>query len=344
MTAPVEAAIVQPTIAISMGDPAGIGPEIIVKALADHTLLPIARWVIIGDAEVWRETVATLGIETPAVVVQRLQDAESRSSTIFLDRAQLQCVPLAGRLSAACGRAALEYVRTVTLLALHREVDAMVTAPLNKEAVVLAGVHFTGHTEYIAELCGAADSRMLLINDRLRVVHVTTHCSLRQACEPTVERILRTIELGHESLQLLGFQSPRIAVCGLNPHAGENGLFGDEDAALILPAVRAADAAGIHCEGPFPADTLFTKTVRGEYDLVVAMYHDQGHIPMKLMDFENTVNVSLGLPIIRTSVDHGTAFDIAGKNCADATNMKAALRLAVSMARRRIQRHSPSQE
>jgi len=262
---------------------------------------------------------------------------------VLLDRRQLHGVPRAGELNAACGRAALDYVRTATLLALHHEVDAMATAPLNKEAVVLAGVHFTGHTEYIAELCGAADSRMLLINDRLRVVHVTTHCSLRRACEPTVQRIVRTIELGNESLQLLGFQSPRIAVCGLNPHAGENGLFGNEDAALILPAVQAAQSAGIPCQGPFPADTLFTKAVRGEFDLVVAMYHDQGHIPMKLMDFENTVNVSLGLPIIRTSVDHGTAFDIAGKNCADARNMKAALRLAVSMAQRRIQTHSPGQ-
>ena len=332
---------VQPTIAITMGDPVGIGPEVIVKALADPSLLPIARWVIVGDADIWRQTGATLGIDVPADVVPQLQDAKPRSSTVFLDRHQLKGVPLrAGELSAACGRAALDYVRTATLLALHGEADAMVTAPLNKEAVVLAGVHFTGHTEYIAELCGAADSRMLLVNDRLRVVHVTTHCSLRQACEPNVQRILRTIELGHESLQLLGFQSPRIAVCGLNPHAGENGLFGNEDAALILPAVQAAKSGGIDCQGPVPADTLFIKAVRGEFDLVVAMYHDQGHIPMKLMDFENTVNVSLGLPIIRTSVDHGTAFDIAGKNRADARNMKAALKLAVSMARRRIQEHS----
>jgi 4-hydroxythreonine-4-phosphate dehydrogenase len=331
-------ATVQPRIAISVGDPAGIGPEIIVKALADHTLLPIARWVIVGDADVWRETVAALAINIPSVVVQRLQDADTGSSIVFLDRQQLQGIPRsAGKLSAECGRAALDYVQTATLLALHHEVGAMVTAPLNKEAVVLAGVHFTGHTEYIAELCGAGDSRMMLINDRLRVVHVTTHCSLRQACEPTVERIFRTVELGYESLQLLGFESPRIAVCGLNPHAGENGLFGKEDATLILPAVRAAQSAGIDCHGPFPADTLFTKAVPGEFDLVVAMYHDHGHIPMKLMDFENTVNVSLGLPIIRTSVDYGTAFDIAGKNRADATNMKAALRLGVSMAQRRIQ-------
>ena len=335
---------VQPTIAITMGDPAGVGTEIIVKALADPGLLPMARWVIVGDADIWRDTVAALRIDVPADVVSQLQDANPKSSPVFLDRRQLQGVPLrVGELSAACGKAALDFVRTATLLALHGEADAMVTAPLNKEAVVLAGVHFTGHTEYIAELCGAADSRMLLINDRLRVVHVTTHCSLRRACEPTVQRILRTIELGHESLQLLGFYSPRIAVCGLNPHAGENGLFGNEDAALIGPAVQAAQSAGIDCRGPFPADTLFTKAVRGEFDLVVAMYHDQGHIPMKLMDFENTVNVSLGLPIIRTSVDHGTAFDIAGQNRADASNMKAALKLAVAMAQRKIQTHSSGQ-
>jgi 4-phospho-D-threonate 3-dehydrogenase / 4-phospho-D-erythronate 3-dehydrogenase len=335
---------VQPTIAITMGDPAGVGTEIIVKALADPGLLPMARWVIVGDADIWRDTAAALGIDVPADVVSQLQDANPQSSPVFLDRRQLQGVPLrAGELSAGCGKAALDYVRTATLLALHGEADAMVTAPLNKEAVVLAGVHFTGHTEYIAELCGAADSRMLLMNDRLRVVHVTTHCSLRRACEPTVQRILRTIELGNESLRLLGFESPRIAVCGLNPHAGENGLFGNEDAALIVPAVQAAQSAGIDCRGPFPADTLFTKAVRGEFDLVVAMYHDQGHIPMKLMDFENTVNVSLGLPIIRTSVDHGTAFDIAGKNRADASNMKAALKLAVAMAQRKIQTHSSGQ-
>jgi 4-phospho-D-threonate 3-dehydrogenase / 4-phospho-D-erythronate 3-dehydrogenase len=195
--------------------------------------------------------------------VQRLQDTKTQSPTVLVDRSQLPGVPRrAGTLSADCGGAALDYVRTATLLTLHHEVDAMVSPPLNKEAVALAGVNFTGHAEYIAELCGAADSRMLLINDRLRVVHVTTHCFLRQACRLTIS-ILRSIELGHTSVQLLEFQSPCIAVCGLNPHAGENGLFGEEDAALILPAVRAAHSSGINCQGPVSGRHALHQGVRG---------------------------------------------------------------------------------
>jgi 4-hydroxythreonine-4-phosphate dehydrogenase len=220
-------------------------------------------------------------------------------------------------------------------MCLRGEAHAMVTAPLNKEAVTLSGMKFTGHTEFIAELCGTRDSRMLLANERMRVVHVSTHVSLRRSCQITRPRIVRTIELGHEAAMLLGIEKPHIAVCGLNPHAGEHGLFGDEDAQIIAPAVQTAQARGILCEGPLPADTTFLKALRGVYDLVVAMYHDQGHIPMKLLDFERTVNISLGIPIIRTSPDHGTAFDIAGQNKADPTSMKAALKLAASMAARK---------
>ena len=237
-----------------------------------------------------------------------------------------------GELSAVCGGAAIEYVRTATQLCLGGLADAMVTAPLNKEAVALTDQHFTGHTEFIADLAEAPESRMLLVNDHLRVIHVSTHCSLRSACELDTHRILRTIQLGNEALQSLGYRQPRIAVCGLNPHAGENGLFGSEDLELIVPAIQSAQNMGMTCEGPFPADTIFIQAVRGAYDLVVAMYHDQGHGPMKLLDFEHTINVSLGLPIIRTSVDHGTAFDIAGKNQADPSSMKAAMKLAVTMS------------
>ena len=317
-----------PTIAISIGDPAGIGPEVVLKALADPGISSLANWIIVGDAAVLK---LAEGMTGP--VLQTLRNARVRDLH-QIKRSEFTV----GRLSAACGRAALEYVRFATRLCLEGKTAALVTAPLNKEAVTLAGEEFTGHTEFIAKLCGTPESRMLLVNDRLRVVHVSTHVSLRAACTLNTQRILRTIELSLEAMQWLGFDRPRIAVCGLNPHAGENGLFGNEDRKFILPAVQSAQAAGIRCEGPFPADTVFLKALRGEYDLVVAMYHDQGHIPMKLLDFEHTVNVSLGLPIIRTSVDHGTAFDIAGKNQADPTSMKAALKLAVQMAARRSSR------
>jgi 4-phospho-D-threonate 3-dehydrogenase / 4-phospho-D-erythronate 3-dehydrogenase len=208
----------------------------------------------------------------------------------------------------------------------------MVTAPLNKEAVTLSGRSFSGHTEYIAELCGATDSRMLLASRVLSTIHVSTHVPLRRACELDTARILRTIELGEAAMKLLGFERPRVAVCGLNPHAGEHGLFGDEDARFIVPAIAQARQKGIECSGPHAGDTIFLQASRGAYDLVVAMYHDQGHIAMKLLDFAGTVNISLGIPIIRTSVDHGTAFDIAGKNQADAHSMKQAMRMAARMA------------
>ena len=208
----------------------------------------------------------------------------------------------------------------------------MVTAPLNKEAVTLSGRSFSGHTEYIAELCGATDSRMLLASRVLSTVHVSTHIPLRRACELDTARILRTIELGDAAMKLLGFERPRVAVCGLNPHAGEHGLFGNEDARFIVPAIEQARQKGIECTGPHAGDTIFLQAARGAYDLIVAMYHDQGHIAMKLLDFTGTVNISLGIPIIRTSVDHGTAFDIAGKNKADAHSMKQAMRMAARMA------------
>jgi 4-hydroxythreonine-4-phosphate dehydrogenase len=326
-----------PTVAITTGDPAGIGPEVVLKALADRELLSTARWVVIGDAAILNMVGKQIGLRPPDCIVQDGRSAQwpgSRTAQVcLLDVHQLEPSQFTvGKLSAACGRAALEYVRTATQLCLDGQADAMVTAPLNKEAVSLTGQSFTGHTEFIADLSKAAESRMLLVNDYLRVIHVSTHRSLRSACELDTPRILRTIQLGNEALQSLGFAQPRIAVCGLNPHAGENGLFGSEDLELIVPAIQAAQDMGLICEGPFPADTIFIQAVRGAYDLVVAMYHDQGHVPMKLLDFEHTINVSLGLPIIRTSVDHGTAFDIAGKNRADPSSLKAAMKLAVTMS------------
>jgi 4-phospho-D-threonate 3-dehydrogenase / 4-phospho-D-erythronate 3-dehydrogenase len=321
----------KPEIAISMGDPAGIGPEVLVKALADPDVTNLARWRIAGDSSVLRETEKLTGLPLPGPEVATILDQGLAPPEGFPT----------GKLSAACGRAALSYVRAAVQLCLDGRAVAVVTGPLNKEAVTMAGENFSGHTEFIAEMCGASDSRMLLVNDRLRIVHVSTHVPLRQACNLEPARILRTIELGKEAMELLGIVDPRIAVCGLNPHAGESGLFGEEDRRFIAPAIEAARRKGIRSEGPVAADTVFLKSARGEYDLVVAMYHDQGHIAAKLLDFERTVNVSLGLPIIRTSVDHGTAFDIAGKNLADASSMKAAMKMAAAMSSRAVLRRNP---
>jgi 4-hydroxythreonine-4-phosphate dehydrogenase len=306
-----------------MGDPAGVGPEVIAKALTEEEIAGLADWILVGSREIFVRAAADAGVSIPNGV--EFEDVGLPGSQTFA----------AGKVSAVCGAAAVRAVERAVSLCMEQRAHAMATAPLNKEAVVLSGLPFTGHTEYIAQLTGARESRMLLASDKLRVVHVTTHVSLRKACDLTCGRVLRTIELGYEALQWMGTSDLRIGVCGLNPHAGEHRLFGNEDADAIMPAVEAARGKGIPCEGPLPADTVFLRAVRGAFSMIVAMYHDQGHIPMKLLDFEHTVNVSLGLPIIRTSVDHGTAFDIAGQGIADSTNMKSALQLAAQMARNR---------
>jgi 4-hydroxythreonine-4-phosphate dehydrogenase len=320
-----------PRIALTMGDPAGVGPEIVVKALADPEIAAVARWVVVGDPRILAMAEQFTRL--------RLASAKLRASGILGDLDDFAF----GRLDPRCGQAAVEYVRIATRMCLDGEAEAMVTAPLNKEAVALSGRLFSGHTEFIAEMCGAPEPRMLLATERLCTVHVSTHIPLRQACQLETGRILKTIELGDEAMRLLGFAQPRIAVCGLNPHAGEHGLFGEEDQTAIVPAIQAARARGIACSGPHAGDTVFLQALRGAYDLVVAMYHDQGHIPMKLIDFEGGVNISLGIPIIRTSVDHGTAFDIAGKNQADPRSLKQAMRMGARMAAtRRAGRRNPA--
>ena len=325
------------TLCISMGDPAGIGPEVALKALLDDELRASARWVLVGEAWQISELGRELGFQADQIVTSlEDDDGEGSPGVVVLDAGQLEPDELTiGQVSAACGRAGLAYVRLATQLCLAGRAQAIVTAPLNKEAVALNGEPFCGHTEYIAELCDVPESRMLLYNDRLCVVHVSTHCSLAEATRVSVERIQRTIEMGHDALVRLTGESPRIAVCGLNPHAGENGMFGDEEVNFIIPAIEQANANGIQCDGPYPADTLFMQAMRGKCDLVVAMYHDQGHVAMKVMDFEHTVNVTLGLPIVRTSVDHGTAFDIAGKNLATCDDMQTTMRLAIRMVKNR---------
>jgi 4-phospho-D-threonate 3-dehydrogenase / 4-phospho-D-erythronate 3-dehydrogenase len=309
-----------PTLGITMGDPAGIGAEIIVKALADPDVARLAHWIVVGDA--------------------RILDMAARLAGSGFLGAEVRSVPVLGPLddfrfgvlSGQCGAAALEYIRIATLMCLEGQARGMVTAPVNKEAVTLSGHPFTGHTEYIAQLCGATESRMLLASARLATVHVTTHRPLRAACDVDTGRVLRTLELGFDAMRRLGFDRPRIAVCGLNPHAGEHGLFGSEEEHSIIPAIDAARARGMDVSGPHAGDAIFLKAWNGAYDLVVAMYHDQGHIPMKLLDFEGAVNITLGIPIVRTSVDHGTAFDIAGRNLAGARNLKEAMRMAAKMA------------
>lgn len=312
----------RPRIAISIGDPAGVGAEITLKALTDPQLQAAAEWLVVADRAALDYAGRSCGIDAASVpcTVIETGDLPGDHALAF------------GQLRAEYGQAAIGYVKRAAELCMEGKAEAMVTAPLNKEAVTLSGRSFSGHTEYIAELTGATESRMLLVSEKLATVHVSTHIPLERACKLEQRRIVRTIELGNEALTLMRLKPPRIAVCGLNPHAGEHGLFGMQDADVIAPAIAEGRALGIDCSGPHSPDTIFVRGVRGEFDLIVAMYHDQGHIPMKLVDFEGTVNVSLGMPIIRTSVDHGTAFDIAGRNLANAENMKAAMKLAVRMA------------
>jgi 4-hydroxythreonine-4-phosphate dehydrogenase len=310
---------------VTAGDPAGVGPEIVLKALESEAVVELAEWIVIGDAAAFAAVDA--GYE---------EFLRPRARFVAADNLGAEEKIRFGEIAAEYGLAAIDYVRRATEMCVAGEADAMVTAPLNKESVNLSGKVFSGHTEYIAELCGATESRMLLASEKLSTVHVSTHVALEQACKLEVGRIVRTIELGAEAMRLMLGREPKIGVCGLNPHAGEHNLFGRQDSEVIVPAVEQAQRLGFACSGPHSPDAIFPRGLRGEFDLIVAMYHDQGHIPMKLIDFESTINISLGIPIIRTSVDHGTAFDIAGKNRADCRNMQAAMRMAAKMAAGRL--------
>lgn len=306
-----------PRLVISAGDPAGVGPEVTVKALADPALRALASIGVAGDPACLERTAAALGLPPPPIV-EPAGDASAVG---------------AGQLSAEGGRAAVDAIRRAVELIGEGRYDALVTAPINKEALRLAGFSWPGHTEMLADLAGAPGVRMLLVTDRLRVVHVSTHRSLRSAIEAVqADRVLRTVELAAEAGRMLGASRPRVAVAGLNPHAGESGLFGDEERGEIEPAVARAVAAGIDASGPWPPDTVFWRATQGDFDVVVAMYHDQGHIPIKLAGFDEGVNVTLGLPFPRVSVDHGTAFDIAGQGVARAGSMAEAIRLGARLA------------
>jgi 4-hydroxythreonine-4-phosphate dehydrogenase len=336
----------KPVIGISMGDPAGIGPEVAVKALNSDTIAHQCRPVLIGDAVIIEREISKY---LPGKVLHSIHSISecdfSQGLINVLDLDFPECREVKpGEVSSIAGEAAFRAVTRMIELALKGEIDATVTGPIHKKAINEAGYNFAGHTEIFAEYTSTRDYAMLLVSEMLRIIHVTTHVSLREACdliEPS--RVLSRIRLLHGGLKLLGFENPRIGVAGLNPHAGDEGLFGDEEIKSITPAVELARNEEIWVEGPVPPDTLFAKALGKHYDGCVAMYHDQGHIPFKMagfawneksqtMDSVTGVNVTLGLPIIRTSVDHGTGFDIAGKGIASEQAMIDAIELAIKMS------------
>lgn len=326
-----------PYVAVTMGDGAGVGPEVVVAAVLDPQSNAECRPVVIGDALRLRQAADVLGIEADIQSIEDVEDAVFTPGRVnVIDLALLPEDLPWGQLSPVAGHAAYEYIRVASELAMAGKVQAICTAPLNKEALHAAGHIFPGHTELLAHLTGTEEVSMMLSTPKIRVIHVTTHIGLVDAIRKiNPDLVERTIRRGHEALVRAGIPNPKIGVCAINPHAGENGLFGQgEEAEKIEPGVKAAQAAGINAVGPLPADTLFFLAGRGDYDLVVAMYHDQGHGPVKVLGIEAGVNITVGLPVIRTSVDHGTAFDIAGKAIADSRSMVEALHQAAEMATR----------
>ncbi|WP_238431266.1 4-hydroxythreonine-4-phosphate dehydrogenase PdxA [Streptomyces cavernae] len=326
---------VLPVIAVTMGDGAGIGPEVIVPALLHPETLRDCRPVVVGDAERLRQAARILGVDCTVVAVADPARAEFSPGRInVIDLGLLPADLPWGELSARAGDAAYHYIRVAADLALRGDVHGICTAPLNKEALHAAGHRFPGHTELLAHLTGVDEVSMMLSTPKVKVIHVTTHVGLLDAVQRIEPGLVeRTVRRGHEAMVRAGVADPVIGVCGINPHAGENGLFGyGEEEAKIVPALRALRADGIDARGPLPADTAFFLASRGDYDLIVAMYHDQGHGPVKVLGIETGVNLTVGLPVIRTSVDHGTAFDIAGTGRADAGSMVEALRQAAEMS------------
>ena len=315
-----------PVIGITMGDPAGVGPEVVLKALKHLDVYSICKPLVIGD----RARLEAVG---------RIVGVAVGDDDLPFECLDVGLVPKDlpfGKVSAAAGEAAYRYIERAVQLALEKKIDAICTAPINKEAINAAGHRFPGHTELLAELTGTPEVSLTLLSPKLRIIHVTAHIGLLDAVAkidaPLIER---TITRGRELLVRAGFPDPRIGVCGINPHAGEGGLFGrGEEESKIAPAIAAVRARGWKVEGPLPADALMYRAARGDFDLVVAMYHDQGHGPVKAMGLEHGVNVTAGLPIVRTSVDHGTAFDIAGTGKADERSMIEALKQAAALAPR----------
>jgi 4-hydroxythreonine-4-phosphate dehydrogenase len=327
-----------PVVAITMGDASGIGAEVIMKALGRAEVRALCRPLVVGDAGRLRLAGKLVGSALTVHAVAAARDARYAPGTV-------ECIDLAlipeghpfGVVNKLSGEAAYRFIARAVDLVRAGDADAICTAPLSKEALHAAGHIYPGHTELLADLLGIPEVSMMLVSPKLRVIHVTTHIGLIDAIERIEPGLVRrVIERGNAALVRAGIARPRIGVCGINPHAGENGLFGrGEEASTIAPAIAACKAEGILVDGPLPADTLFFRAARGDFDLVVAMYHDQGHGPIKVLGLESGVNITVGLPVIRTSVDHGTAFDIAGKGIADDGSMVEALRQAAQLARQK---------
>jgi len=329
----------RPILGLTMGDPAGIGPEVIAKALAGREVLRLCRPLVIGSLPVMERTVKSLGLPLQWVAVKNGESLIGRPRLIpVLDPLEPPLGPFKmGVATKETGAASVSCITTAVRLAEAGSIQGMVTGPINKEAINLAGHHYPGHTELLADLTHSQEVGMMIVGGPLKIMFVTTHLAIRNLpASLTPERVGLAIRLAHRALrEHFGIARPRIGVAALNPHAGEGGLFGNEEQESILPAAREAREAGIHASDPLPADTLFGKAVRGEYDGVVAMYHDQGLIPLKLVAFGRCVNLTVGIPIIRTSVDHGTAYDIAGRGMADPGSLVEAVRLAARLAARR---------
>ena len=326
----------KPAIAITMGDACGIGPEVVIKALADPQVYASCRPVVVGNTFAMQQAVKLTGLP---LTINETDDptsaGENPSVVDVVDIKNLNPEDITvGQISIPCGKAAMEWVSKAGQLALAGIVDGLATAPLNKEAASLAGFQSIGHMELLQELSGAKTVATMLLAKNLRVVHLTTHRSLRLACDYVKkDRILEFLQLTHDNFIKWGFTDPRIAAAALNPHGSDGGLLGNEEAEEIAPAVQEARERGINVVGPIPADIVFHQAIQGRYDTVLCMYHDQGHIPVKVYGFEESITANLGLPFVRTSVDHGTAFDIAGKGIADQVSMLESIRLAVGLTK-----------
>ncbi|WAH36354.1 4-hydroxythreonine-4-phosphate dehydrogenase PdxA [Alicyclobacillus dauci] len=326
----------RPVLALTMGDPAGIGPEITVKAMLDQEVHNMSRSFVIGDVSVVEDALSFSGLTANVHKISSPAEANYEYGTIdVLDLDAIHAHDVAyGEVQESCGRAAFAYIQKSIQLAMDGAIDAVVTAPINKESLKAANVPYIGHTEMFADMTGANEEMTMFSILNLKIFFLTRHVSLAEACRLiTQERVSAGIDKCVSALKQLGFENPRLAVAGLNPHAGEHGLFGHEEMEEIVPAVEMAVARGLNVTGPVPADSVFHMARMGRFDAVLSLYHDQGHIAAKMMDFERTVSVTLGLPILRTSVDHGTAFDIAGQGKASAVSMIEAVRVGAEYAR-----------